>query len=173
MASIKNILLCPKSHLRQFTLWLNLTVQRPSQSCEVAHAFEISSYRMECCTPDRRNLFPYFFPPITDKNSCTSPVPPSYRSANMQEFRSCSTLCFNCFLHFRSKSFFAKNEFLHLSLDWRDVRSGFLKDHHFESLFIFLQFLDLVTQGNKATFQLMSPLVFQDVVSNLALLTAG
>lgn len=70
MASIKKVLLCLKFHLRQFTLWLNLSILRLSQGCEVAleHAFEKSSDRRGCYSSVRRNLFPYFLL-VTNENS--------------------------------------------------------------------------------------------------------
>lgn len=70
MASIKKVLLCPMFHVRQFTLWLRLSVQRLSPGCEVAldHAFEKSSYIINCCSSVRRNLFPHS-PLVTSENS--------------------------------------------------------------------------------------------------------
>lgn len=64
MVSIKKVLLCPKSHLRQFILWLNLSVLRSSQGCEVDHAYAKSSY---VGSSVRRNLFPHF-PLVTNEN---------------------------------------------------------------------------------------------------------
>lgn len=49
-------------------------------------------------------------------------------------------------------------------MDGQDVCSGFFKDNYLGGLFIVFQLWDLVTQGKKAAFQLISPLAFQDVV---------
>lgn len=121
MTSIKKVLLCPKFHLRQFTLWLNLgtgLVPRPSQGCEVAleHAFEKSSFVKSCCSFVRRNLFPYS-PLVTSENSQMIPVPSSNRSIYAQEFRSCSSLSFNCSRLFRNTSF---SEMSFCSSAWMD-----------------------------------------------------
>lgn len=57
-----------------------------------------------------------------------------------------------------------RNELLLPCLDRQDVRGGFFKDNHLGGLFVVFQLWDLVAQGKKAPFQLVSPLAFQDVV---------
>lgn len=49
-------------------------------------------------------------------------------------------------------------------MDGQDVGGGFFKDNYLGGLFIVFQLGDLVAQGKKAAFQLISPLALQDVV---------
>lgn len=49
-------------------------------------------------------------------------------------------------------------------MDGQDVRGGLFKDNYLGGLFIVFQLGDLVTQGEKAALQLVSPLAFQNVV---------
>lgn len=49
-------------------------------------------------------------------------------------------------------------------MDGQDVGGGFFKDNYLGGLFIVFQLRDLVAQGKKAAFQLISPLALQDVV---------
>ena len=51
-------------------------------------------------------------------------------------------------------------------MDGQDVSRCFFKDNYLGGFFVVFQLRDLVAQGEKAAFQLVSPLALQDVVGS-------